>query len=108
MEENKDTLASEILRHLIAQNRRIFIALIATLIMLFASNLAWLYVFNQYDFQSYEYTQDGNGENTLNSNIGGDVYNGAEIKSKDEDKKEPSDGKGSSNQKAEEEVDGDQ
>lgn len=108
MEENKDTLASEILHHLIVQNKRIFAVLIVTLIMLFASNLAWMYVFNQYDFQSYEYTQDGNGENTLNSNIGGDVYNGAEIKSKDEDKKEPSDGKGNGYAKAEEEVNGNQ
>lgn len=108
MEENKDTLASEILHHLIVQNKRIFVVLIVTLIMLFASNLAWLYVFDQYDFRSYEYTQDGNGENTLNSNIGGDVYNGAEIKSKGKDKKEPPDSKGNGYTKAEEEVNGNQ
>ena len=106
MEENKDTLASEILHHLIVQNKRIFVVLIATLIMLFASNLAWLYVFNQYDFQSYELnSNDGGNANFIGND--GDITNGnGESKAKNE--KEPSDGKGSSDQKAEEEVNGNQ
>ena len=106
MEENKDKLASEILHHLIVQNKRIFVVLIATLIMLFASNLAWLYVFNQYDFQSYELnSEDGGNANFIGND--GDITNGIG-KSKTKNEKEPSDGKWSSNQKAEEEVNGNQ
>ena len=80
-EENKtpeESLATEILHHLIVQNKRIFTALIVVLIMLFVSNMAWLFVFQSYDFASYEYQQDGEGQNNINNNIGGDVYNGSE------------------------------
>lgn len=106
MDNNCDNLATEILHHLAVQNKRLFVALIVILVMFFASNLAWIWVFNQYDFTSYEYSQDGNGENNLNSNIGGDVYNGAEIKSKDKNKEEPFDGKRNGSKEAEEEVNG--
>lgn len=107
MEENKDTLASEILHHLIAQNKRIFVVLIATLIMLFASNLAWLYVFNQYEFQSYELnSEDGGNANFIGND--GDITNGnGEGKAKNE--KESFNSQRDGNTKAEkEEVNGNQ
>ena len=109
MDNNNDNLATEILHHLAVQNKRLFVALVIVLIMFFASNMAWLYVWQSYDYTSYDYSQDGDGENTLNSNIGGDVYNGAEIKSSDEDKEKSFGGKGNGNEEAEkEEVNGNQ
>lgn len=44
--EEKDSLASELLHLVKAQARRWFIAFIIVLIMLFATNLAWLYAWN--------------------------------------------------------------
>lgn len=108
MDKGNDNLATEILHHLATQNKRLFIALITILIMFFVSNLAWIWVFNQYDFASYEYSQDGNGENNLNSNIGGDVYNGAEIKGKNEDEEGPFISKGNGKKEKEEEVNANQ
>jgi len=48
-------------------------------ILFFASNMAWLYVANQYDYVEYE--QDGNGINTINQGMG-DVTIGTEACSK--------------------------
>jgi|GEM_PF-5449639 hypothetical protein len=59
--EEKDSLASELLHLVKTQARRWFIAFIVVLIMLFATNLAWLYAWNlpseestseSYDIQS--------------------------------------------------------
>ena len=44
--------------------------------------MAWLYVFQSYDYVS----QDGEGQNYYNHEVGGDVYNGAEGKSEEERK----------------------
>lgn len=44
--EEKDSLASELLHLVKTQARRWFIAFIVVLIMLFATNLAWLYAWN--------------------------------------------------------------
>lgn len=55
-------------------SRRWMIAFFVTLAMLFAINIAWLYAWMQYDYESYEVTADGNS----NANyIGqdGDIYN---------------------------------
>jgi len=48
-------------------------------ILFFASNMAWLYAANQYDYVEYE--QDGNGINTINQGMG-DVTIGTEACSK--------------------------
>ena len=53
------------------------IALVATVILLFASNGLWLWYISGYDFETYTY--DVNTENGGNANyIGndGDIYNG--------------------------------
>ena len=42
--------------------------------------MAWLYVFQSYDYVS----QDGEGYNYYNKEVGGDVYNGSEDKDKEE------------------------
>lgn len=48
-------------------NKRLFAGLIVAIIILFASNLTWLYVWNQYDYASdtTTYTQDGKGTNII-------------------------------------------
>lgn len=52
-------------------NKRLIIALIITIILLFLSNIAWLWYINQYDFISEEitYSQDGQGFNNINTGL---------------------------------------
>ena len=80
--ENSVSLATELLRELKRQSKRWFISFIICLILLFLSNMAWLYVWNQYDYESYSYEQDGGGVNNINSSIGGDINNGATVENK--------------------------
>ena len=57
------------------QIKRMWIALIVSVAFIFASNVIWLYAWNQYDYESYEITADGDS----NANyIGqdGNIYNG--------------------------------
>ena len=59
--------------------KRQWIALIIALCMLFASNVAWLYAWMQYDYTSEEVIVDVNSEDGGNANyIGndGDIVNG--------------------------------
>lgn len=60
------------------QIRRMWIALIVSVCMLFASNMGWLLYESQFDTYSYDYTQDGNGNNIIGNDNEVD-YNGAEI-----------------------------
>ena len=58
------------------QIKRIWIAVIVAVCLLFASNAGWLYAWMQYDYESYEITADGDS----NANyIGqdGNIYNGS-------------------------------
>lgn len=58
------------------QIKRLWIALIVAVCLLFASNAAWLWAWMQYDYESYEITADGDS----NANyIGqdGNIYNGS-------------------------------
>ena len=43
-------------------NRRMFIILIISIALLFLSNLAWLYIWNQYDYVGEDYSVDLGGE----------------------------------------------
>ena len=47
--------------------KRLWIAVIVSVCMLFASNLAWLYAWCQYDYSNEEtiYQQDGEGTNII-------------------------------------------
>lgn len=62
--------------------KRLITALIIAVILIFASNAAWLYCWMQYDYTSEEletvYQQDGEGMNNINTGAQGDVTNGAE------------------------------
>lgn len=75
--EQHESLATELLKELKVQTKRWFWAFVVTLALLFASNMAWLYVFQSYDYVS----QDGAGYNYFNSRVGGDVCNGTESES---------------------------
>lgn len=59
--------------------RRIWIALIIAICMVFASNAIWLYAWTQYDYtgQQVEYIQDGRGINIIGNENGVDL-NGTE------------------------------
>lgn len=55
--------------------KRLWIALIITVVLMFASNAAWLYAWMQYDYMSYEaVTSDGGDANIIGND--GDIYNG--------------------------------
>ena len=57
------------------QIKRMWIALIVAVALIFASHAIWLYAWMQYDYESYEITADGDS----NANyIGqdGNIYNG--------------------------------
>lgn len=52
------------------QTKRLIVMLIIMLVLFFASNMAWLYVWNQYDYigettTSIKATQDGEGVNIV-------------------------------------------
>lgn len=58
--------------------RRLLTALLIALLLIVGSNLAWLYVWNQYDFSSESYTienESGNA-NYLESGYDGVINNG--------------------------------
>jgi hypothetical protein len=69
------------------QIRRMWIALVVAVALIFASNAIWLYAWMQYDYESYEITADGDS----NANyIGqdGNIYNGGFNQSEEESSKE--------------------
>jgi hypothetical protein len=58
--------------------KRLIVALIVTICLLVASNMAWLYVFNQYDITSTttEITTDEGNANMLEAGNDGEINNG--------------------------------
>lgn len=49
-------------------HRRLVIALVVAIVMIFATNVAWLIVWNSYEYvgdSEYTYTQDGEGVNII-------------------------------------------
>lgn len=62
--------------------KRLVIALIIAICLIFASNTLWLYAWMKYDYvsedqtETYTYTQDGHGYNNINTGLQGDVTNG--------------------------------
>ena len=57
-------------------SRRLFWLVVVLIIALVATNLSWLYVWQQYDYVSETYTQDGGGVNFI---CGGDGTYGADL-----------------------------
>ena len=57
--------------------KRLIVALILTIAMLFASNIAWIWFFNQFDYETDTITQDTqDGDNSYIGNDGA-IINGA-------------------------------
>ena len=59
--------------------KRLITALIIAILLIVGSNLAWLWVWNQYDFSSESYTiegQDNANANYLESGMDGVINNG--------------------------------
>lgn len=67
------------------QIKRMWIALIVAVTMLFASNMGWLIYESQFVTVSYE--QDGDGVNNVNVGEQGDINNGAESQDKVQEEK---------------------
>lgn len=57
--------------------KRLIIALIMTIILLFLSNAFWIHEWSSYDWENEEivYTQDGRGLNSINFGSQGDLNN---------------------------------
>lgn len=66
------------------QIKRLWIALIIAIIAIVATNIGWLIYILQYDFESYDYSQDGTGVNIIGDS-NGVRYNGAEVENKEKD-----------------------
>lgn len=64
--------------------KRLLIALAITIALLFASNMAWLWFFNQFDFESQTvmFDTDKGGDNSYIGNDG-DITNGSDGSNKD-------------------------
>lgn len=82
MEETKEkgNSATDVLGMLANQIKKMWHVIILLIILLVGSNMAWLYVFQSYDYVS----QDGDGYNYFNQEVNGDIFNGTE--GKDEEK----------------------
>ena len=52
--------------------KRLWIALIITIILVFASNALWLWYISGYDIETYDYVQDGFGVNIIGDKNGVD------------------------------------
>ena len=67
--------------------KRLLTALLITILLMVGTNMAWLYVFNQYDFTTdtitVENSDDGNA-NYLDSGIEGVINNGIQDRGEEE------------------------
>lgn len=89
--EEKENSATDALGALVKQIKAMWIAifvLVSLCLVVFGAfvgtNIYWINVFQSYDYVS----QDGDGQNYYNHEVGGDVYNGSEGKSEEERKVE--------------------
>lgn len=73
-EQYKNGWAMEMATQAKQNARRWFIAWVITLGALIGTNAAWIHAASGYDYVS----QDGEGQNYYNADIGGDVMNGSE------------------------------
>ena len=55
--------------------KRMIVAIVTAIALLFASNALWLWAWMQYDYESYEAITDNGGDANIIGNDG-DIYNG--------------------------------
>lgn len=60
------------------RDKRQWIVIIVLIFALLASNIGWIWYESQFDTYTYEYTQDGQGLNNINTGEQGDVLYGPE------------------------------
>ena len=65
--------------------KKMWIAILVSVALLFASNAVWLWAWTSYDYVSYEYSQDGEGTNIIGDE--NEVNNGAEVKNSNSQEK---------------------
>lgn len=82
--EQKGNSAIDVMNALAKQLKTMWIVIILLIALLVCTNMAWLYVFQSYDYVS----QDGEGYNYFNSRVEGSVYNGSEGKSEEKRKEQ--------------------
>lgn len=82
--EKKSNSATDVLGALVKQLKVMWIAIFVLIALLVVTNMAWLLVFQSHDYVS----QDGDGYNYYNHEVGGDIYNGAENTSQKEGEKQ--------------------
>lgn len=58
--------------------KRLVVVIVLCVALIVVSNLAWLYVWNQYDFVDVEYSQDGRGINIIGNDNEAGQY-GSEV-----------------------------
>lgn len=81
MDGDQESLASELLHEVKATSKRWFILFIICLIMLFVTNLAWLYAWNLPDEETTTEITSDNGSNANYVDGVGDIINGGINKS---------------------------
>lgn len=69
------SLAMEILSELKLTIKRLWVIILILIGVLVGSNMAWLYVFQSYDYVSYEQSTEGGGDANFIGNDG-DINNG--------------------------------
>lgn len=91
MNENEKMVSQYIFELELARSerhiKRLWIVLIITIILLFASNAIWIYEWTRYDYASeeIEYNQDGSGLNNINTGTQGNVDYGTDIENQEAD-----------------------
>ena len=70
--------------------KRLVMIIVMLIVLLAVTNGAWLYMWNQYD--TYSYDQDGEGLNSINTGIQGDLLNEPKIKDKGSEEQEKDEG----------------
>lgn len=68
------------------REKRMWIAIVVAIVLLFASNMAWLAYMNEFDTISLE--QDGEGVNTMLTSVFGGIHNGAESQAENQEEAE--------------------
>lgn len=76
MEEDNQSLATELLHEVKATSKRWFILFIITLLMLFGTNMAWLYAWNLPAEETTISSDNNSNANYINGE--GDMTNGGE------------------------------
>lgn len=94
MEDYKRDVPYIVVDELLARHertvKRLLMALLITILLMVGTNMAWLYVWNQYDFSSESYTVENEGNSNLlgaGASMNG-VTNGIENGLQEEDSNE--------------------